>query len=351
MKRILVSALEPSANLHLEEVLNQLKKQNEEFQIVGIFDSSFAKPIYDSKEFSAMGFVEVLPLIFKAKKAIKEMVELSKTCDSVLLIDSPAFNLPLAKEIKKAKSLAKITYYILPQVWAWKAKRVEKVQKYCDNLASILPFDSLYYSKSKYVGHPLLDEIDIKYNGQNSGKIAFLPGSRKSEIKRLMPVYKEIAKNLKNKTKILVVPNNLKNDLEVYGDINEFEISYNTHESLQKCEFAFICSGTATLEAAIIGIPFVLCYKAKSIDIFIARCFVKLKHIGLANIMFDFMGKSELNKEFIQDDVNCENLLNAYENYDMLSFKKASDELKAYLKHGSAKNVAEILIDGKVENE
>ena len=156
--KILVSSLEASANLHLKEVLTHL----DNVQICGIFDKRFGDALYDSKEFSAMGFVEILPLIFKAKKALKQMVELARDYDRVLLIDSPAFNIPLAKAIKEAGLKCEIIYYILPQVWAWKKKRVAKVERYCDRLASILPFDEKFYNKSEYVGHPLLDEINVQ---------------------------------------------------------------------------------------------------------------------------------------------------------------------------------------------
>ncbi|QQF52848.1 lipid-A-disaccharide synthase [Campylobacter fetus subsp. venerealis] len=339
--KILVSCLETSANLHLEEVLKYLG----DTEIYGIFDKKFGEPLYDSKEFSAMGFVEILPLIFKAKKALKQMVKLAKNCDKVLLIDSPAFNLPLAKAIKEAGLKCKVAYYILPQVWAWKRGRVAKVEKYCDNLASILPFDALFYSRSYYVGHPLLDEIKVqKKELLNSGIIAFLPGSRKSEITRLMPIYKEVASSLNNK-KLLVVPLNLKNDIdEIYGDVSEFQIVFDTHVALLQSEFAFVCSGTATLEAALIGTPFVLCYKAKAIDIWIARKLVKLKHIGLANIMFDFMDKEALNVELIQEQVSKKALLDEYKNCDRSKFLRACGELRSYLKHGSAKIVADMVL-------
>ena len=193
--KILVSALEPSANLHLKEILRNFEG---EFELMGIFSEELGTPYMKSSEFSAMGFVEVLPLIFKAKKAMKEMSQMAKEADAVLLIDSPAFNLPLAKAIKAAGAKAAVTYYILPQVWAWKPKRVSVVERYCDNLASILPFDAKFYSRSIYVGHPLMDEIKFKKTSlSSSGKVAFLPGSRRSEISRLMPVYRELAKKIK----------------------------------------------------------------------------------------------------------------------------------------------------------
>ncbi|WP_096022973.1 lipid-A-disaccharide synthase [Campylobacter lanienae] len=339
--KILVSSLEASANLHLKEILTHL----DGVEICGIFDKRFGAALYDSKEFSAMGFVEILPLIFKAKRALKQMVELAKTCDKVLLIDSPAFNLPLAKAIKEANLKCEIIYYILPQVWAWKPKRVAKVERYCDTLASILPFDSKFYYRSQYVGHPLLDEIDIQKNSYKKNSIiSFMPGSRRSEISRLMPLYKEVAKNINGK-KLLVIPPFLANNIaEYYGDVSEFEIVYDTKEALIKSDFAFICSGTATLEAALIGVPFVLCYRAKAIDIWLARKLVKLKYAGLANIIFDFMGKEPLHDELIQEDANAKNLIKSYNNYNENKFIKAAKELREYLKHGSAKSVADMIL-------
>lgn len=344
MKKILVTALEASANLHFSYVLEELKKL-EDIKICGIFDKKFGIPLYESKEFSAMGFVEILPLIFKAKRALKELVEIAKTCDEILLIDSPAFNLPLAKALKKANVKAKITYYILPQVWAWKPHRVKIVEEFCDNLASILPFEKKFYSKAVYVGHPLLDEIDLKNDGKNFNAIAFLPGSRKSEISRLMPIFREILPNFKEK-KYLVIPLNFKSNLpDFYGDVSGFEIVSGTKEILSKSDFAFVCSGTATLEAALIGVPFVLCYKAKAIDIFIARIFVKLKFVGLANIILDFCGKQKLHEELIQNDLNVQNLMQVYQKCDKQKFLKTCDEIRDYLSFGSAKNLAKLILE------
>lgn len=342
MKKYLISCLENSANLHFGEIYNILRDRGE---FCGIFDKKFGSPIYDSKEFSAMGFVEVLPLIFKAKRAMREMMELAKGVDEILLIDSPAFNLPLAKRLKESNIKAKITYYILPQVWAWKRHRAVLVEKYCDNLASILPFDSSFYTRATYVGHPLLDEIKYqKKSLENSDKIAFLPGSRVAEIKRLMPVFKNLAKKFVDKEKILPIPSNLMDRIsEIYGDVSEFSITNDTPKALHESEFAFICSGTATLEAALVGTPFVLAYKAKAVDIFIAKMFVKLKHIGLANIMFDFMQREPLNEEFLQDEVNSDALYAAYLRCDGEKFLDGCQVLRDYLKFGSAQNVAKII--------
>lgn len=343
-KKFLVSCLEPSANLHFGEIFSRLS----DCEFKGIFDEKFGKPFMKSSEFSAMGFVEVLPLYFKAKRAIKQMINLARGCDAVLLIDSPAFNLPLAKAIKKAGIKTPIIYYILPQVWAWKPRRVAVVERYCDYLASILPFDAKFYNRAIYVGHPLLDEIKVQKsfnlpNANENERLAFLPGSRKAEITRLMPIYREVARKIKGE-KLLVVPPFLMGDLaKIYGDVSNFRVVNDTHEALLKSDFAFICSGTATLEAALIGTPFVLCYKARAIDVWLARRLVNIKYAGLANIMFDFMGKKPLHDELIQENVSVQNLLNAYNNCDREKFLKGCEILRGYLKHASAQNVVKIL--------
>ena len=138
--KYLISCLEPSANLHFKEVLAHLKKLDPACEICGIFDEKLGSPIYKSSEFSAMGFIEILPLILKARRAVAQMTRLAAECDRVLLIDSPAFNLPLARAIKESGARAEISYYILPQVWAWKPHRAEKLKAFCDNLLSIWPF-------------------------------------------------------------------------------------------------------------------------------------------------------------------------------------------------------------------
>lgn len=338
--KLLVSALEPSGNLHIEPIINSL-----ECELFGVFDERFGKPLIPSKSFSIMGFLDAIPKIRLAKKVIKEMVALSSSVDKVLLVDSPAFNLPLAKAIKEANPHVQIIYYILPQVWAWKEKRVAKVEKYCDVLASILPFEQKFYNKAMYVGHPLLDEIkEFKTEYKDTGYVAFLPGSRKSEIKALMPIYKKVAKKTYKNNILVIPPHFTPSEIkEIYGDISEFDISRDTYKTFLKSEFAFICSGTATLEAALIGIPFVLAYKAKKFDYWIAKMFVKLKYVGLANIIYHFAKKDPLHVEFLQDEVNEENLLNEYSETDRELFFNYSLKLRKILEHGSTEEMIRII--------
>ncbi len=339
--KLLISSLEPSANLHLEPILERL----DSCELFGIFDEKFGKPYLPSSAFSIMGFLDVIPKIKKAKRAIKELVNLSFKVDKVLLIDSPAFNLPLAKAIKEKNPHVEIIYYILPQVWAWKAKRVKKIEKYCDVLASVLPFESKFYNCSTFVGHPLIDEIkEFKQSYKKTGVVCFLPGSRKSEIRALMPIFKELVKKV-DKKPLLVIPSFFKQEEieDIYGDISEFEISRDAKAAFLQSEFAFVCSGTATLEAALIGTPFILAYKAKKIDYFIAKKFVKLKHVGLANIILDFEGFEPLHVELLQEEVTTQNLYAQYEKIDKENFFEESLHLREILQKGALDDMLAII--------
>jgi len=343
--KILVSALETSSNLHLKELKKYLSNGVE---FIGIFDKELGSPNYDISQMAIMGFVDAikrLPFFLNLKN---EMVTLAANVDKVLLMDNSGFNLPLAKAIKKRYPQKEIIYYILPQAWAWKKKRIPVIEETCDKLLSILPFEKDFYShkeKITYVGHPLLDEIKTFKNELSSnGKIAFMPGSRKGEISKLMPIFKEVAKQI-NKEAILIIPPHFTKEYidETYGNISGFTITTNTHKTLEEADFAFICSCTTTLEAAIIGTPFVLSYIAKPLDYFIAKNLVKIKYIGLANIFFEKMGKEQIHKELIQEMVTTKNLLKEYKNMDKNNFLNNSELLRQYLQNGSSYNVAQIL--------
>ncbi|MGK0255464.1 MAG: lipid-A-disaccharide synthase [Arcobacteraceae bacterium] len=343
--KLLVCALETSSNIHLKELINDLDSS---IELVGIFDKSLGNPTYDITQLAVMGFVDILMKLPKLLKINNEMLKLAKDVDKVLLMDSSGFNLPLAKKIKKLYPEKEIIYYILPQAWAWKRKRIPKIEAYCDTLCSILPFEKDYYNVKEmihYVGHPLLDEIrHLKKDITHNNKIAFMPGSRKGEITKLLPIYREISKKI-DKEAILIIPAHFTKEHidELYGDISEFTITTNAHQTLEEVDFAFICSGTATLEASLIGTPFVLSYIAKSFDYFIVKNLLKIKYIGLANIFFDKMGKPPIHKEFIQDEVTVENLINEYLTINKENFLRNSKILRKYLDHGSSKNVANII--------
>ena len=345
--KILVSALEPSSNLHLKEVL----KHTNDIELLGIFDKSLGNPLYDISEMAIMGVVDAIKKLRWFFKVADEMVKLAKDADKILLMDSSGFNLPLAKKLKKTYPNKEIIYYILPQIWASRPKRAKKLELYCDKLLGILPFEIDYYkNKAQYVGHPLLDEIVFEENDNKKEYISFMPGSRKSEISKLLPIFKEVHKALNHKKAILIIPKSFSDEkiAMLYGDISEFEIFRETPSALAQSEYAFICSGTATLEAALIGTPFTLTYIAKKIDFFIGTKLLGITQVGLANIILTKHNNSILHNELLQENVSVENLLKEYKETNRTIFGNKAKELRAYLAHGSSKNIAKIL---KSENK
>jgi lipid-A-disaccharide synthase len=346
--KILVSALEHSANIHLKSLKKELDK---DVEFVGIFDNELGESIVDLRSLSIMGFVDAFKKLRFFFKLNTQMAELASDVDKVLLIDSSGFNLPLAKKIKKRYPDKEIIYYILPQAWAWKKKRIPVLAKTIDTLASILPFEKDYYPSDApitYVGHPLLDQIEHFKTSLNDEikTVLFMPGSRKGEISKLMPIYHEVRASLKNVDALIAIPEYFtKEEVDaLYGDLSDFKVVYDSHKALYDADFGFICSGTATLEASLIGTPFILSYIAKSLDYFIASRLVKLNHLGLANIMFSKFDNKEIHPEFIQDEVDAQNLLDAYQNYNRDTFLDDSKKLREYLKNGSSKNVAKLIL-------
>ena len=337
--KILVSAIEPSANLHLKEIIKGCK----ECEFVGIFDKKLGSSI-DSNQFNVMGFLDVLPKIKLAKETIEKLSEEAKNADKVLLIDAPSFNLRLAKKIKEKYPKKEIIYYILPKVWAWKKGRIRDVNKYVDKKAYIFPFEREIWRDGIYVGNPLLDEIKEYRDKKIYKNIAFLPGSRISEINSLMPIFRKVASKI-DVNKLLVVPYIYKDRiLEIYGDVSDFEIVYDTKRALLRSDFAYICSGTATLEAAIIGTPFVLMYKARWIEYIIAKMLVRLNYVGLANIIFEKENLKEFHKEYLQT-FDIDKLIEDYKNSSIDEFRNKSKKLREILKFGSNLNLINILKD------
>ncbi|MDR1912581.1 MAG: lipid-A-disaccharide synthase [Helicobacteraceae bacterium] len=338
--KLLISALEPSANTHLRPIFARIG----EVDRVGIFNGEFGTPIVESKEFGAMGFIEAAGKIPLARRTLKSMVEAAKSCDLALLIDSPAFNIPLAKALKKAYPDLKILYYVLPQVWAWKAKRIAIVESVTDVQAAILPFEKSWWQNCSYVGHPLMEEIErFKESVTNDEIYAFLPGSREGEIKRLFPIFKEAAKRLGGE-KLLAIPSHFDSQKisELYGDLEGFSIAPNAHEALLKAKFAFVCSGTATLETALIGTPFVLAYRAKPIDFAIAKRFVKLPFVGLSNLIFHYEKRPPIHSELLQNECNADRLLQCAKEANPQEFLTRSIELR-HLLSGRETHIADLI--------
>jgi lipid-A-disaccharide synthase len=266
------------------------------------------------RDLAFMGFIEVvkhLPAILGNIEFCKKDI-LAFNPDVVILIDYPGFNFRLFKFIKQHKF--KLFYYISPQLWAWKTGRVKKVKEYVDRMFVIFPFEKEFYAKYgvevDFVGHPLLDELNLSIgNGQRSTDniVALLPGSRKQEISALLPEYLKVIPHFPDHKFVIAGISGLGKDFyqSIIGN-TACEIEWdNTYGLLNKATAAIVTSGTATLETALHSVPEVICYKASPISYFIAKQLIKgIKYICIVNLIAD----RKVVKELIQNDVNAENL-------------------------------------------
>lgn len=269
--------------------------------------------VMHNRNTSFMGFVEVamnLRTILGFLKQCKNDI-LDYKPDTVILIDYPGFNLRMARFAHEQG--IKVVYYISPQVWAWKASRVKIIRKYVDRMLVILPFEKEFYGRYGYnvdfVGHPLLDVIQ-NFDPQPLPEeqeipiIALVPGSRKQEISKMLPVMIKVAGRFPGYRFIIAGVNHVPPGL--YKSITgtgKFEIRYgSTYNLLLSSKAALVTSGTATLETALLGIPEVVCYKGNRISYMIAKQIVNIKFISLVNLVMD----REVVKELIQDEMNAD---------------------------------------------
>lgn len=270
------------------------------------------------KEGAIMGFVEVVANLGKISKNLNDCKRdiLEYNPDVVVLIDYPGFNFRIAEFAKK--NGFRVFYYIAPKVWAWKEKRVHRLKKFVDRLFIIFPFEIEYFKKwgieAIYKGNPLLDSVDnysranetredfFARTGLDAGKesIALLAGSRKGEIKYLLPRMMEVAGKFPDKQFIMACAPSM--EREFYESIigkrcDNIKLLFGeTYSILRHSRAAIINSGTASLEATLIGVPQVVCYGGNEISYQIAKRVVKLKYISLANLIMD----RGLFKELIQ---------------------------------------------------
>lgn len=271
------------------------------------------------KDLAFMGFIEVvknLPTIFKNLKYCKEDIENFKP-DVLVLIDYPGFNLRIA-EWAKQKGL-KVIYYISPQVWAWKANRVKKMKLHIDKMLCILPFEQKYYQEKwnwhvEYVGHPLIEVVHSfkekhKFEIPQEKKIiALLPGSRKQEIEKKLPIMLSVAEHFKDYEFVVAKAPGQEDDfyepfLSKYKNVTA--VRNETYLLLLKSKAALVTSGTATLETALFEVPEIVCYKGSNISYQIAKQLIKIKFISLVNLIMD----KEIVKELIQNELTTNNLV------------------------------------------
>ena len=319
---IVVVAGEASGDLLGGKLAYELKRITPEIGLSGIgghhMRNADVNTLFDISETSVIGIAEILkhyPRLRHILSSLKKHIR-SLQPDLLILIDYPEFNLKLAHYAKKLG--IKVLFYVSPQIWAWRTGRVKKIKQCVDLMAVLLPFEVDFYKKHNIpvclVRHPLLEDIEpIEQNESNPDEnlIGLLPGSRMSEIKRLLPVMLETAAQLKQEQQ------NLKFIIPVAANISTQSLKTLNHHGLkveysredfyqvvQRCKILAIASGTATLQAALLGKAMVIIYKISPVTYFLFGHLVKVDHIGLANII---LGRRQF-AELVQQKATTQNL-------------------------------------------
>jgi len=319
-KRVMIIAGEASGDLHAAKLVREVKEKTTDISFYGIGGTNMVEAgvetLVDSADLAVVGLFEVLAHWSTISAALKKMQHVLRTDppDLLVLTDYPEFNLRLAKTAKECG--VKVLFYISPQVWAWRQKRVFKIRKLVDMMAVVFPFEEAFYKKYdvpvRFVGHPLVDEVHASSDKQtlrneflldnNKPVIGLFPGSRHSEIKRLLPVIVDSAKNIiKDKPDaqfVIPVASTLsEEDILPYFDATEFDmrvISHRSHDVMQVCDAIITVSGTVTLEIALMQKPMVVINKINWLSYFIVSRMLKIKYIALCNIVAEKLIVPEL---------------------------------------------------------
>jgi lipid-A-disaccharide synthase len=277
-----------------------------------------AEVVKHYRELAFMGFTQVimnLRTILRNIDTCKADIEAFKP-DALILIDYPGFNLRIA-EWAHAKGIP-VHYYISPQVWAWKKGRVHTIKKVVDRMYVILPFEKPWYANYgmdvEFVGHPLLDAIEQE--GRNpltalpgdDGRpvVALLPGSRRQEIARMLPLMVEVARRFPKQRFVMAAAPSVPDAVytEGIGTAPITLVKGRTYDVLRTARAALVTSGTATLETALFGVPEVVCYSGSALNVWIAKRLVDIKFISLVNLIMD----REVVRELIQSELTVESL-------------------------------------------
>jgi lipid-A-disaccharide synthase len=327
---------EASGDLHASNLAAALLRANPELKLIGwggeLMEQEGVEILKHYRELAFMGFWEVvknLKTIFKNIDLCKQQISEEKP-SALVLIDYPGFNLRIAKWAKEMG--IPVYYYIAPQIWAWKENRVHQIKKNVTELFAVLPFEKEFYAQKgmdvHFVGHPLLDEVKKRKRLESNSFrtqfhlderpiIALLPGSRKQEVKRMLEVMLKLELKYPNYQFIIAGAPSLRPEFyqSLIGEQKTKLVFGVTYDLFEAAEAAMVTSGTATLEAALLNCPEVVCYKANPISYFIAKQLVKIKFISLVNLLLD----REAVRELIQFEWNL---------------NQASQELDAILKGG-----------------
>lgn len=320
----MIVAGEASGDLHAANFVKAAHAINPALDFYGIagakMQAAGVEAVHDASELAVMGLIEPLLNYRKLSAVLKHMKQLvcADKPDLLVLIDYPGFNLRLAEAAKACG--VKVLFYVSPQVWAWRQGRVKKIGERIDMMAVIFPFETEFYERFqipvRYVGHPLVDEVRAKLTkeeaqirfGLDAGKrtVGLFPGSRRGEVKRLLPIMLKAAKQLKQTHPevqfILPIASSLKAEMIQpcldAVDLEVISVEGQSYDVSQTCDAIMTASGTATLEIAMMGIPMVITYKVAWLTWAIVDHMIKIPHIGLANIV----AGEEVAKEYVQND-------------------------------------------------
>lgn len=308
----MIVAGEASGDLHAARLVAGVRRSHPEIRFYGIGGSEMRKAgvdiLVDSAGLAVVGLFEVLAhrkVIFGALNRMRDLLR-NEPPDLLILTDYPDFNLRLAGTAKQAG--VKVLYYISPQVWAWRQRRVHKIREIVDMMAVVFPFEAEFYARHdvpvRYVGHPLADEVHasadrdslLRQFGLDPDRptAGLFPGSRQSEVRRLLPIILDSAERLRRRFPDLqfllplastLGPGDLQPHLARHPDLAIVTVTDRTYDVMQACDAIVTVSGTVTLEIALIGTPMVIINKLAWLTYQIVRHMVKLDHIGLCNIV------------------------------------------------------------------
>ncbi|MGI9227194.1 MAG: lipid-A-disaccharide synthase, partial [Gammaproteobacteria bacterium] len=352
MPRIMIVVGEASGDLHGANLITELKKIYPNIFCYGLggkyMRKAGAEILTDASELSVVGLVEIIRHYPRLHSILKRMINELKLNppDLLVLIDSPDFNLRLAKAAKKYD--IKVLYYISPQVWAWRESRIKLIKKCVDMIAVVFQFEVKFYKDAKipvkYVGHPLTKDAVATASRDNvfqnekldaSKKlIGIFPGSRKSEIERILPILIDAAENLALQRDdvqfIIPIASTLhENFIKQYSYsplLNIKTTKENIYNVINACDVIAAASGTVTLQITLMQTPYLIVYKVSSLTYYLLKRIVNFKFAGIANII----ANKEICREFLQNDARPKQI--ALELEKLLSDKRYADNMKKEMK-------------------
>lgn len=367
--RYYIIAGEASGDLHASNLVAEIKKKDKKAEFRGCGgDLMKAQGVDLLKHYRTMAFMGFVEVAVNLRKVLDNIAQCKKDIveyqpDALILVDYPGFNLRIA-DFAHEKGF-KVLYYISPQVWAWKRRRVKKIKKSVDRMIVIFPFEEAFYKEYgvdvTYVGNPLLDELSksgtpnrsifLRRNslGEKREIIALLPGSRTQEVKRILPVMLKVVPHFPDYQFVIGGVSSLDKSLykKIIGNTDVFLIENQTYELLQNSSAAVVTSGTVTLETALFTVPEVVCYKATGFSYLLAKWMIKVKFISLVNLVMD----KEVVKELIQSDLTEKNIVTELERllHDgkrQRQILEDYDELRDRLGNaGASEKAAEIVVN------